>query len=45
VENAIAHFLVAGMLQGAFELVSGGKSTCECMWGEDGTLTVTVKAV
>ena len=44
-KNAIDHFLVAGMLQGVFELVSGGKSTCECMRGEDGTLTVTVKAV
>ena len=42
VENASLPMLVAGILQGIFELISGVESDCEYSWSEDGTLEVTV---
>jgi hypothetical protein len=44
VENASPQLLVAGMLQGIFELLSESESDCGYRRGEDGTLEVTVKA-
>jgi hypothetical protein len=40
VENASPTLLVAGMLQGSFELATGTDSTCEYARGGDGTLAV-----
>ena len=42
VENAILPLLLAGILQGIFELDRGVESDCEYSRGEDGTLEVTV---
>jgi hypothetical protein len=44
VENASPYLLVAGMLQGIYELLSGNESLCDYKRGEDGTLEVTIKA-
>ncbi len=44
VENAVPPLLVAGMIQGIFDLVSGGASTCDFQRGSDGTLQVEIKA-
>jgi hypothetical protein len=44
VENATPILLIAGMLQGIYELVSGKGSTCEFKRGDDGTLEVIVTA-
>lgn len=44
VDNASPPLLVAGMLQGIFELLSGSESDLTYRRGEDGTLEVNVKA-
>ncbi|RJP28459.1 MAG: hypothetical protein C4536_12315 [Actinobacteria bacterium] len=44
VENASPPLLVAGMLQGIFELLSGSESDCEYRRNEDATLEVAVRA-
>lgn len=44
VENASPPLMVAGILQGIFELATGRESTSEYLRKEDGTLQVTVKA-
>jgi len=44
VENASLPMLVAGILQGIFELISGSESDCQYSWSEDGTLELTVSA-
>lgn len=45
VENASPTLLLAGMLQGIFELMSGRESACEYRLREEGTLEVAVKAL
>lgn len=45
VENASPTLLVAGMLQGIFELLRGGQSACEYRLRDEGTLEVAVKSV
>jgi hypothetical protein len=44
VENADPALMVAGLLQGIFELATGKESICEYTRREDGTLEVSVKA-
>lgn len=45
VENARPPLMVAGILQGIFEARSESESTCDYKRGDDGTLTVSVKAL
>ena len=45
VENADPALMVAGMLQGVFELTTGKGSTYDYTRSDDGTLTVTVKVM
>jgi len=45
VENASPPLMVAGILQGIFEAKSDRESTCDYKRGDDGTLTVSVKAL
>jgi hypothetical protein len=45
VENASPTLLVAGMLRGIFELLSGSESACEYRRRDDGTLEVAIKAL
>jgi hypothetical protein len=45
VENASPPFMVAGILQGIFEAATVKKSACEYVRGDDGILTVSVKAL
>lgn len=45
VENADPTLMVAGMLQGIFELATGKGSTYDYTRSDDGTLTVTVKVM
>lgn len=44
VENAVPPLLVAGMLQGIYELLSGRASTCRYGRGDDGTLAVEIES-
>jgi hypothetical protein len=44
VENASPYLLVAGILQGVFELVTGSESNCEYSREEDGTLLAIITA-
>jgi hypothetical protein len=45
VENAIPTMLVAGMLQGIFELIAGGDSQCSYEHDGSGTLALSVESV
>ncbi len=45
VENALPPLLVAGMLQGIFELAAGRESSCAYERSGDGTLSVKIAAV
>ncbi len=45
VDNASPHLLVAGMLQGIFEALTGDKSSCGYVLEKDGSLAVSVKKI